>query len=432
VLLVEAALNKYLYILSNAKFPSAELIPMKQKINFMTFIIELASCEIEEILTNPVKERSLLHAMTDIMTSRIRVLPESGLTEQEKKTHVFIATCRTLFDLDDHFILYELIKYSYPDWSTPDTASLSQLSIDIPKLWIESPKILEHPISRQLYTVCERIDTVFMLIGDIMDQYKDSPQKLALALGDKAALRTHLLEAYDKRYSSLKSRLLRLAIFSTLSVFLSNWVTFFIIEVPIASWFYEGFNIITAAIDFAVPTAVMFALVSIIHPPPAENVEHVLSTVYQFVYADEKKKHYDVYLKKRRNPVFTLIMTTLYMVMMLGVLGGVAWVFYIARLPVTSVIFDTFTIALTFFAAVLIRNKAKELSVDDRTSIWEFLLDMISVPIARIGSILANKWKEYNVVAILFTFLIETPMVVIFDFIENWSQYIKERRSELH
>ena len=70
--------------------------------------------------------------------------------------------------------------------------------------------------------------------------------------------------------------------------------------------------------------------------------------------------------------------------------------------------------------------------MDDRSSIWEFLLDMISVPIARVGSFLAAKWKEYNIIAILFTFLIETPMVVVFDFIENWSQYIKERRSELH
>jgi len=65
-------------------------------------------------------------------------------------------------------------------------------------------------------------------------------------------------------------------------------------------------------------------------------------------------------------------------------------------------------------------------------TVWEFLLDMVSVPIARIGSFLANKWKEYNIIAILFTFLIETPMVVVFDFIESWSQYLKERRSELH
>jgi len=125
-------------------------------------------------------------------------------------------------------------------------------------------------------------------------------------------------------------------------------------------------------------------------------------------------------------------MVVMYLTMMFGVLGLVGYLFYIAQLPITSVVFDTFTIALTFFAAVGIRNKSKELSVDDRTGVWEFLLDMISVPIAKIGEVLAKKWKEYNVVAILFTFLIETPMIVLLDFVENWSQYLKERRSELH
>ncbi len=429
---VENALKKYLYILEHAQFPSSDLIPLKRKINFATFIIELASCEIEEILTNPVKERTLLQTMTESLTARIRILPEGSMSEDEKKTHVFIATCRTLFDLDDHFILYELIKFSYPGWGAPDAELLKRLTVEIPNLWLTSHHVLEHPVSRQLYSISERVDTVFMLIGDIMDLHKESPQKLEHVLADKALLTAELTQVYDKRYVSLKARLMRLAIFSTLSVFLSNWVTFFIVEIPLASWFYEGFNFLTAAIDFIVPTAVMFVLVSIIRAPPPENFERVKRSVFQFVYDDEKRKHYDVYLQRKRNPAVALVMSIMYLVMMFGVLGGVGYIFYISGMPVTSVIFDTFTIALTFFAAVLIRNKAKELSVDDRSSVWEFLLDMISVPIARIGSVMAAKWKEYNIIAILFTFLIETPMVVVFDFIESWSQYLKERRSELH
>ena len=56
---------------------------------------------------------------------------------------------------------------------------------------------------------------------------------------------------------------------------------------------------------------------------------------------------------------------------------------------------------------------------------------MISVPIAKIGSVFAAKWKEYNVVAFLFTFIIETPFAVIVDLIEQWSLFLKERRAEI-
>jgi len=432
VALVDTVLQKYLYILKHAKFLNTELVPLKRQINFTYFIIELAAVDIEEILTNPVKERVLLEAMTQTLTDRIRIRPEGGMTDEEKKTHVFIAASRTLFDLDDSFIIAQLLKFSYPDWLNPSQELLNKLASDIPTIWETSSKVLEHTVSRQLYSICERVDTVYMLVGDVLDTYKDEPKKIIDVLSNKHTLKTAIVGAYDKRYVSLKSRLFRLAIFSTLSVFLSNWVTFFIVEVPLASLFYEGFNLFTSIIDFVVPTAVMFALVSIIRPPPTENIQSVLTTVYQFMYEDDKRKLYDVYLKRKRNSLFMLIMGILYLFMMFGVLGGVGYIFYIARLPITSVIFDTFTIALTFFAAVGIRNKAKELSVDDKTTVWEFLLDMLSVPITKIRAFLAQKWKEYNIIAILFTFLIETPMVVIFDFIENWSQYIKDRRSELH
>jgi len=432
VVKVEIILKKYLYILEHAVFPSHELIPIKRKVNFTAFVIELTAVDIEEILSNSVKERILLEAMTDMLTNRIRVLPEGAVSETDKKTHVFIATCRTLYDLDDGYILVQLLRYSHADWYAPSQKLLDTLSTNIPNLWLTKDTLLDHPLSRQLYDICERIDTVFMLIGDVIDTYKESPEKIKKVMSDKIQLTEVVTEAYNKRYLSLKSRLIRLAIFSTLSVFLSNWVTFFIIEVPMASWLYEGFNLFTAIIDFVIPTAVMFALVSIIRPPPESNCERVLSFVYQFVYDDEKVKLYDVLMKQRRNRVFALIMLLMYLTMMFGVLGFVGYVFYIAGLPITSVVFDTFTIALTFFAAAGIRNKSKELSVDDRTGIWEFLLDMISVPIAKVGEILAKKWKEYNIVAILFTFLIETPMIVVLDFIGNWSQYLKERRAELH
>ena len=432
VMVIETALKKYLYILAHAKFTKFEQIPLKQQINFAMFIIELAACEIEEILTTPVKERVLLETMTKMMSDRIRVRPDGTMNDDEKKTQVYIAVCRTLFDLDDTFIMAQLIKFSYRSWSMPSEEDLAVYAKDIPALWEGSSHVLEHPLARQFYAICERMDTVYMLIGDLLDTYKDRTEELQKLFGNKERYLEEITTAYDKRYHSLKSRLMRLAIFSTLSVFLSNWATFFIVEIPLASIFYEGFNWFTATIDFVVPTVVMALLVSIIKAPGAENIKSVLTAVTQSTYSGEKMMLYDVYLKKRRNKFFNLFASILYTFMMFGVLGGAGYIFYIAKLPITSVIFDTFTIALTFFAAVLIRNKSKELTVDDSSSIFEFFMDMLSVPIARVGSFLATKWKEYNIVAILFTFLIETPMVVILDFIESWSKYLKERRADLH
>lgn len=219
--------------------------------------------------------------------------------------------------------------------------------------------------------------------------------------------------------------------FSTLSVFLSNWFTFFIVEVPLANIFSEGFSLFTAFIDFLVPTLVMFILVIIIRPPSKKNRDRVLSTMESFVYKGSKKKLYEVKAKRRAGSFLWFLFMILYLFMTWLVFTVVGATFYLANLPISSVIFDTFTIALTVFAAVVIRGKSKELDVDEKTRFFEFILDMISVPIARVGSFFAQKWKEYNVIAIFFNFVIETPFAVVLNAIEGWSQFLKDRKAEL-
>jgi len=97
----------------------------------------------------------------------------------------------------------------------------------------------------------------------------------------------------------------------------------------------------------------------------------------------------------------------------------------------TSVVYDTFTIAVTFSAALAVRNKSKELQVGESGKFGEFLFDIFTVPVAKVGTFLSSKWKEYNVVAIFTNYLVEVPFVAILNFIELWSKFIKERKAEI-
>jgi hypothetical protein len=113
-------------------------------------------------------------------------------------------------------------------------------------------------------------------------------------------------------------------------------------------------------------------------------------------------------------------------------LGAIFLLFRVARIPWTSVYIDTLNVAVIVFAALLVRQRAKELVVEEKTSIWEFLLDVLSVPIARVGQWLSNKWKEYNIASVLFTVMIDLPFLTLVDFVENWSTFIKEKKSGIH
>ncbi len=127
-----------------------------------------------------------------------------------------------------------------------------------------------------------------------------------------------------------------------------------------------------------------------------------------------------------------LIIASFYIIAACAFFGIMAYVFYIAKIPLTSVIFDTLTIAINVFAALVIRNKSREITVEERTGFWEFLLDIISVPVAEFGSFFANKWKEYNVISVFFSVVIEMPFVTLVEFIEDWRNFLKEKKAEIH
>lgn len=430
--LVAAILTKYVSFLEHATIGGSDPLLVKRRINFHTFLIELAACEIEELLTDPVLEKELLLIMTEAMAERIQIQPTEALNRDEKFTLIYTAVCRTLFDLDDVFITFHLLSFQYPQWKNPSLAFQEQMNRDIVAIWEQSSAILHHPLAKQFYVFCERVDTVFALIGDVLAEHKDEPQKIQELVSNKIDFLKEIELNYDKRYGTLKKRLFRLAIFSTLSVFASNWFTFYLIEVPLANTFAEGFNLFTAFIDFLIPTAVMFLLVAIIRPPPPANKKNVLDAVQNFVYHDGAMKYFEIRAKSPRRPIMRAIIGAFFAAVTVLLFSAVAWVFWVAGLPITSVIFDTATIALTVFAAVIIRNKSKELTVGEKITVLEFILDMVSVPVAKIGSLLASKWKEYNIVAFIFTFLIETPFTRVIDLIEQWSQFLKDRRAELH
>lgn len=426
-------LKKYIFILENAPFTqNKEKFLLKKKVNFYNWLLEIAACEIEDILAPPQKENGLIKAMTLSMNERIRLVPNNLLTESEKRTLTYIAVCRTLFDLDDSYISFHILKYQYPDWNNPSEETTIKFASQIFNIAERIEKCLTHPLSRDFFNLCEKNDTVFTLLGDILDYYKKSPAKIPLVLADKRYFRKLIINFYNKRLKTLKTRLFRLAILSTLSVFVSNWFTYFIVEVPLAHLFYEGFNFWSAVVDFILPSLAMFILVAIIKPPGPGNLDKVIEASFNFVYQDQPKEIYEIKKQKKRRFFFNLIIGFFYLAAAVIFFGTVAWVFYIANIPITSVIFDTLTIAINVFAALVVRNKAKELTIKEKPSISEFFLDVLSLPVARVGNFLANKWKEYNVISVFFNYFIEMPLITFIEFVESWREFLKQEKADIH
>jgi hypothetical protein len=431
---VQRALEKYTFILENNPLSkNQEAVPkIKKKINFYNWILEIAACEIEEVIEPPVRERALIDCMVDLMDERIRVVPQNALDDKEKKKQILIAVHRTLFHLDEPIISYHLLKLRWPQWHDLPHSVLSEIAQNILLIIEDLEKDLNHPFSGKFFNLCEKYDTLYLLLSDVLKTFAQKPEEMSEGITKPKDLITLVKKAYNKRLATLKSRLVRSAIYSTLSIFVAGAVSLYVFEVPLAKLVYGHWRPLAIVVDILLPTILMAILVGIIRPPRGDNLERVLKEIVKIVYESKEKDLYEIRVLKKKSLVMNFLIGFLYLLGTVASLGLIFWVFSLAKVPVTSLYIDTLNVAMIVFAALVIKQRAKELTVEERVSFWEFSLDILSVPMAKIGQWLSKKWKEYNIVSVFFIALIDMPFSNFIGFIENWRSFLKEKKAEIH
>ena len=430
----EKILDKYIYILQNSKTDD----PEKQKLQLYNWLLGIAACEIEEALSPFNKERALIEYMTESMINKIVIQPRGVISisktetsEDEKIIQTYIACQRALFKLDAPIITYHLLKKGYASWSNLSDNLLSEIAQNIYSIWDSLEKELNHPLKDKFYNICERYDTPYLLLGDILTE--KSPIEIQSKISQPENLEIWIRDAYQKRLSTLKGRLNRAAIYSTLSIFLTNSVSLILVEIPLAKMLTGVFLPITIAVDILGPTLLMFFLVATIKPPSKNNLEIVLLEIMKIVYETDKTDQYEIRAARKTNWFLKLFIFLLYLAGASISLGIMAMIFRSASFPPTSILINIVFVALIAFAGLAVRNRAEELTVEERkTGFFDFIFDILFLPVVGLGRWLSNKWKKYNAIAVFFSALIDLPFQVFIEFLEQWRYFLKEKKEEIH
>jgi len=430
---VQNILEKYIFLLKNIS--SAEnkgSSDVKLKVQFYNWLLEIAACEIEETLATPLKENALINSMAQTLEEKIRIKPEGSISEMDKKIQIYIAVHRTLFHLDAPIISYRLLRWQYPEWINMPASAYPQAAKDILKIRQRLQDQLNYKYSGDFFKIGEKYNTLWLIMGDILDEFKKKPEEIESELANKESLNKMITEAYDKRYKTLKSRLLRMGLYSSFSVMIANMFSLFIVEVPLAKLLYGRIRPWAMVADVVVPTLIMISLVSAYRLPGKTNIDKVIEEIQNIIYYQDGEEVYELRVKHGRKLITTFFIILFYILGLIISIGGIIWILRAIKLPPTSVAINTLLAAVMIFSAMVVRQRAKELAVEDRTSLLEFSVDFLSIPVAKIGQWLATKWKKYNVVSVFFTALIDMPFFALINFIESWSSFLKERKSEIH
>ncbi len=431
---VQRILEKYTLLLENNPLAKEikNSVRIKKKINIFNWLLELAACEIEEAIDPPVTQYALIECMLTSMLERVTIKPKESLSANETWLQLFIAIQRALLHLDDPIISFRLSRVYYANWHQMNETELTEIARTIFQLEERINADLNLPAGAKFYQICEKYDTIYLMLDDVLKMYKNRPRRIESVFTDKKILFAKIKKSYSRRPKTLKKRLYRSAIFSTLSIFVAGAFSLFVIEGPIAKFFYGEFKPLAIAVDILLPTAMMYFLVSIIKPPRPENLKRVLQETKKVVFLQKEKDVYELRLLKKKRPILNFFVGLLYTLGSALSLWLVFQLFNIAKIPPTSLYIDTLNVAMIVFAAMVIKQRSKELTIDEKVTFWEFTLDIVSVPLGRLGQWLSNKWKEYNIVSVFMIALVDMPFSKFLSFVSSWSSYLKEKKSEIH
>jgi len=429
---VQKVIDKYIFIFKNSPEGKAG----KAGVSFYNWLIEIAACEIEETLTPPIKETALIEYMFDSMKKKIKIsdaIYKSNLLKPEGvNTQIYIATCQALFKFDNSIISYNLLRYKFPNWRNGSKQAILEISKNIFKTWREIEKELRHPLANKFYAICEKYDTPYLIIGDILSSGKTS--EVEKEISEPHILEKSIKNAYSKRLSTLKSRIFRAAVYSTTSIFLSKILSLVVLEILIEQTFGGGVNFLILTADVLIPTSLMFLIVAPVKRPSKKNINIVIMETMKLVYKRERAETdiYEIKIRKKRGLIAKTVLSLIYILSAFVTFGAIYFILSSLGFPITSIIINIIFIALILFAGTAIAKRAQELTMEEeKEGFLTLVFDIFFLPLHGLGRWISRKWKRYNAIATFFNALIDMPFLMFVEFIERWRYFVKERKEEI-
>lgn len=433
---IQKIIEKYIFILKN----NPENREGKAGINFYNWLIEISACEIEETLAPTAREKALIDYMFESMKQKIKVsekiFQSQILKKEEVDIQIYIAVCLALFKLDKPIISYYLIKQRFPEWSQSlskeknKNGSVLKISQNIFKTWKNIEKNLGHPLSKKFYAICEKYDTPYLIIGDILSI--NTPSEIGKEILSPSVLEGFIKETYSKRLSTLKSRVSRSTLYSAISIFIAKLISL-VFLVSITKLFYDKtVSPFSIGLDIIVPLSLMLSTASTIKKPSKNNINIVIIETMKIIYKKNNKEEYEIKLQKKKNVAVKVLLSLLYVFSTFITFGGIYYIFYSVGLLAIFIITNIIFIALILFTLTAVAKKARELTMEEeKENFLTFILDIFFLPMHGLGKWISNKLNKYNTGSALFGALIDMPFSAFLEFFEKWRHFIKERKEEI-
>ncbi|EKD62019.1 MAG: hypothetical protein ACD_52C00323G0003 [uncultured bacterium] len=387
----------------------------------------IASCEIEEALQASKKEEyvELMHSWF----LNYYDWTDNQISDHEKDIQIYLAVHRSLVKSDEAIMRYHLVLKEIPNWTNAKNEDVDRFTKSFSKMHEEIEDHLSHPNRMALFRVVQKHAAPFLILREFIEREGDYLK----ILQDPAKFESSIYELCEINYAKIRNKVNRGIVRSILYIFVTKIFIAFLLETPYELLRFGALRFIPLAINISVPPLMMTLIGLTIRIPSEQNSRRILNKLKTIIYTVESPTKQKFSLKKAsRSGRASLVFSTIYLVLFLLVFGGVSYLLFKLDFTILAILIFFMFVSMVLLFGSRVRFTASQLSITpEREGLIKQIIDNLSLPFLSMGVYLSKGIAKLNFLTILLDFLIEAPLKIIVEVIEEWTSFIREKREEV-
>lgn len=404
---------------------------VKSKASISDFIIQLAACEIEEAL-HPVESQTRLAYLFFLYAELKNRVKIDGIEGDVKDAYFFTACEASFLKNDVHFIRYHLFTLQYGKLSEATEDQFREISKNFKHIFAHIDGIVKNPYHERLVRFVKKQLPPFLIFYHLLDKEKGN---ISALLQDKVKLEEAVQNECGWHYAKTGEKLKTAGIRSVVYIFLTKMLFVLLLEIPLTRYFYGEIHLLPIGINTLFPPALMAGIILFVNPPSSRNTGKIYNRILDIIDYDPAVDDVPSFVisKKavQRRPIMYAVFTLLYSIMFWVIFSLIFLALdYVKFNIVSKGIFIFFLTVVTFFG-YRIRQIAKEYALETQRNMLSPIIEVVFLPILSVGKLFSRELSKINLLMFVFDAIIEAPLKLILDVIEEWFKFARKQKEEI-
>ena len=399
--------------------------------HFLTqFLFDLATCEIEETLKPEatLRNSSFTFYIYQVLHNKIKL---DGLSEQQKDAFFLVSIEKSYRKSDNAYKRYHLFVTFYKTIKEFSDEELHSLSTKLPEIFKKIDAIITSPYVDNLAKFSKKQMPPFLILFEII---KKKQLEAVDIIQNRKKLWVEVDHTCREKYQQISLRLRNLAIKAFVYIFLTKMVLALILEYPASLYFYNEVNTAAIIINSIFPPILMAVIVLFFRTPGDENTKNIFQRIVDIIDKDKSFETLISYIPKQpriKKPVLIFGFTIFYSFTFFVTLLLIYELLTLLNFNLISQAIFIFFVSLVTFFSYRIKQIVNEYRLQEKESILTPVVDFFFMPILSIGKFLSTEIARLNFFIFIFDFLIEAPFKLVFEIVEEWISFVRQRKEEI-